>query len=59
MSKSMHYIEEVIQETDKISKRLVQAPNCEDTLGEYETTKERLMASLVHLREGLEAIHGS
>lgn len=55
----MHYIEEVIQETDKISKRLVQAPNCEDTLGEYETTKERLMASLVHLREGLEAIHGS
>lgn len=55
----MHYIEQLIVETDEVSKRVVQTPHCEETLGEYESTREKLKASLIHLREGLEAIHGS
>lgn len=59
MNTSLHYLERLIHETNDVSKRLSETPHCEDTLGEYELTKEKLKASIIAMREGLEAIKGS
>ncbi len=52
-------IEKLISDTDKMSKRLRENPNCKETATAYEKIKEELRESLVGMRVALEAINSN
>lgn len=56
---NQHPIEKLISETDEVSKRLRNNPNCKETATEYARVKDQLKSSVVHMRRALEAIKHS